>query len=80
MAAGDIWPRDRLAAGSGVVDVAGGQGNLSWELVNLNGVNTTVVDPRPSMKVRFERQWAYFNGKSQRETDDAVASVPAPAT
>ena len=33
--------------GCGVLDVAGGKGQLSFELLNLKGVPTTVVDPRP---------------------------------
>jgi len=30
-----------------VLDVAGGKGALAFELVNLNGVPATVLDPRP---------------------------------
>lgn len=29
-----------------MVDVAGGKGELAFELMNLNGISTTVVDPR----------------------------------
>jgi hypothetical protein len=38
--------RDELKKGSGVLDIAGGKGELAWELMNLNGVNCTVIDPR----------------------------------
>ena len=37
----------RLCHGSGVLDIAGGKGQLSFELLNLQAVPTTVVDPRP---------------------------------
>jgi hypothetical protein len=30
-----------------VLDVAGGKGALAFELVNLNGLPATVLDPRP---------------------------------
>lgn len=44
---------------SGVVlDVAGGKGELSWELLNLTGVESVVVDPRPVTLSAIERKWA----------------------
>mmetsp|Transcript_23506 Transcript_23506/g.32972 ORF Transcript_23506/g.32972 Transcript_23506/m.32972 type:complete len:416 (-) Transcript_23506:77-1324(-) len=43
---------------SGVVlDVAGGKGELSWELQNLTGVESVVVDPRPVALSAIERKW-----------------------
>ncbi len=42
----DKYGVDFLNAGSGVVDVAGGKGELAFELINLNGVAATVIDPR----------------------------------
>lgn len=36
-----------LKQGSGVLDVAGGNGILSFELYNLNHISSTVLDPRP---------------------------------
>jgi hypothetical protein len=38
---------ERLETGGGVLDVAGGNAELSWQLVNLNNVRATVCDPRP---------------------------------
>ena len=35
-----------LDAGTGVVDAAGGAGDVSFELVTFHGVKSTVVDPR----------------------------------
>ena len=46
-----------LSSGSGVLDIAGGQGSLGFELFNLHDVPVTVVDPRPSNLRRLERKW-----------------------
>ena len=43
----DTYGAERLRAGSGVLDVAGGRGGLGFELVNIVKAPTTVVDPRP---------------------------------
>lgn len=34
-------------AGTGVLDVAGGKGELAFELLNLNDIPATVLEPRP---------------------------------
>ncbi|KAK9810471.1 hypothetical protein WJX72_011228 [[Myrmecia] bisecta] len=52
----DTFGQAQLASGSGVLDVAGGKGELSFELLNLNGIRSTVVDPRPLQLDRF-RKW-----------------------
>ena len=44
-----------LRRGSGVLDVAGGKGEVAFELVNLNGIPATVVDPRPLCLTHFCR-------------------------
>jgi hypothetical protein len=38
---------DFLRRGSGVLDIAGGKGEMAFELTNLNDVPCTVIDPRP---------------------------------
>ncbi|KAL4419682.1 hypothetical protein ABPG75_006780 [Micractinium tetrahymenae] len=43
----DTFGREVLRQGTGVLDVAGGRGELAFELLNLNGVPATVVEPRP---------------------------------
>ena len=37
---------EALRSGRGVIDVAGGHGSLSFELLNVDGVPCTIVDPR----------------------------------
>ena len=43
----------RLRSGSGVMDVAGGKGELSFELKTYGGIESTIVDPRPMDIVRM---------------------------
>jgi len=53
----DTYGLEALSAGGGVLDIAGGQGALGFELLNLNGVPVTVVDPRPMTMRRLGRKW-----------------------
>ena len=48
---------DRLRKGSGVLDVAGGKGELAFELNHVNGIPATVVDPRPMLLSKFRRKY-----------------------
>jgi len=41
----DIFGEELLRSGTGVIDVAGGKGQLSYELLNLNRIPATVIDP-----------------------------------
>lgn len=43
----DVFGAEYLNSGSGILDVAGGKGELSFELNNLSNIRSTVVDPRP---------------------------------
>ena len=45
-----------LTVGSGVLDVGGGNGEVAFQLVNLNRLSATVVDPRPLRLRRFARK------------------------
>jgi len=49
----DTFGREVLGSGTGVLDIAGGKGELSFELANLTGVPSTVIDPRPLRLDRF---------------------------
>ena len=39
-----------------MLDVAGGSGVLSFELVNLNNLESTVIDPRP-LRLQKSQKW-----------------------
>jgi len=41
----DNFGEEFLRSGAGVIDVAGGKGQLSYELLNLNNIPATVIDP-----------------------------------
>ena len=42
-----------LRSGGGVLDIAGGKGEMAFELTNLNDIPCTVIDPRPMDLYRF---------------------------
>ncbi len=46
---------DLLCSGSGVLDVAGGRGQLSFELVNLHACPSTVFDPRSAASINYAK-------------------------
>lgn len=54
----DTFGKDTLSEGAGVLDVAGGKGEISFQLLNLNGIKATVVDPRPLQLPQFRRRLA----------------------
>ena len=45
-----------LSSGS-VLDVAGGKGDLSWELANLNNIRAVLVEPRQSSFGKKDKDW-----------------------
>lgn len=45
------------AADCTVLDVAGGKGDLAWELVNCCGIHAVVVDPRPISCGAKDKKW-----------------------
>ncbi|KAA6423694.1 MAG: hypothetical protein FRX49_06265 [Trebouxia sp. A1-2] len=52
----DTFGQEQLKKGSGVLDIAGGKGELSFELLNLNGIQATVVEPRP-LQLWRQHKW-----------------------
>ena len=42
----DIYGKEYLNSGSGVIDIAGGKGAISWELQCIHGIKCTLLDPR----------------------------------
>jgi len=43
-----------------VLDVAGGKGDLSWLLANASGINSVVVDPRPTDHRKISRTALWY--------------------
>ena len=54
-----------LKSGSGVVDVAGGRGDLSFELHCRRGIRTTLIEPRPQKLTKAQRK--YFKAQRGKE-------------
>ena len=48
---------EKLSEGSGVLDVAGGRGDVSWELHTVRGVPCTLVEPRARKLNRLQHKW-----------------------
>lgn len=51
----DTYGRSRLSMGTGVLDVAGGRGNLAFELFTMRGIPCTTIDPREQKFTRRQR-------------------------
>lgn len=52
------FTREFLNSGSGVLDIAGGRGDLSWELQTRQGIQSTIVEPRSGKGMRkWQRKW-----------------------
>jgi hypothetical protein len=58
-----------LRRGSGVVDVAGGRGDVSFALCTERGIACTLVDPRPQKLSRRQHKWL----RKRRKTHARVA-------
>eukprot|EP01043_Picozoa_sp_COSAG02_P009202 COSAG02_NODE_308_length_25072_cov_20.906925_16_plen_583_part_00 len=54
-----------LNSGSGVVDVAGGRGDLSFELHCRRGIRTTLIEPRPQKLTKAQRK--YFKAQRRKQ-------------
>mmetsp|Transcript_15200 Transcript_15200/g.47237 ORF Transcript_15200/g.47237 Transcript_15200/m.47237 type:complete len:315 (+) Transcript_15200:38-982(+) len=65
---------EELAKGTGVLDVAGGKGELSFELLNLNEIPSTVVDPRDLALGEFEEKFRLGRYSSNRWLCDAIGA------
>ena len=82
----DTYGCEALRQGHGVLDVAGGHGSLSFELLNIDDVPSTIVDPRPVEKgfAQLERKWRVLGAQSYGsagEGDDlSEAALAAGAT
>jgi hypothetical protein len=70
----------------GILDIAGGKGEISFEFLNLNEIPCTVIDPRPLDLFRFKRKLEYgfyhrnevlacYNRRLGPVTNGAVAAI-----
>mmetsp|Transcript_76482 Transcript_76482/g.224461 ORF Transcript_76482/g.224461 Transcript_76482/m.224461 type:complete len:439 (+) Transcript_76482:38-1354(+) len=65
---------EELARGTGVLDVAGGKGELGFELLNLSDVPCTVVDPRDLVLGEFEEKFRLGRYSSNRWLRHSLSS------
>eukprot|EP00894_Picocystis_sp_ML_P002165 jgi/Pico_ML_1/52682/g3355.t1 len=71
----DLFGRDALV--DGVVDVAGGQGRLAFELCNADGIDTLVVDPRELRLDKLAKHWdASIRRRRRKQGLDEEATTP----
>ena len=73
----DTFGLDTLQGGSGVADVAGGAGTLSYELQNLNNIPSTVYDPRQPCFKRGKKSVSHR--RRQAETGNRALSYDTAA-
>lgn len=71
---------ERLRSGSGVLDVAGGKGELAFRLLNYADVRTTIVDPRPIDVIAMMRNLttAHVARLQERQGSTKTITVPVP--
>lgn len=72
----NVLGREYLLQG-GCLDIAGGKGEFSFEIMNLNGVDSTVFDPRPLDLYRFKRklEFGFFH---RNDVLGSYNHMPAP--
>ncbi|KAG0300999.1 hypothetical protein BGZ98_008708 [Dissophora globulifera] len=76
----ETFSRDFLNAGAGVLDIAGGRGDLSWELQTRQGIQSTIVEPRPGKGMRkWQRKWLqkFMDDNSDKRKSKDVPSITA---
>lgn len=73
----NVFGLEYLSSGSGILDVAGGKGEFSFEALNLNGIQSTVFDPRPLDLYRYKRK-LQFGFYHRNEVLGGYNQVPPP--
>jgi hypothetical protein len=65
-----------LSQGAGVLDVAGGRGDVSFELHTVRGVCATLVEPRARKLSKAQHRWLAANcGVRRRKVDEAAVKA-----
>ncbi|KAF9973172.1 hypothetical protein BGZ73_003611 [Actinomortierella ambigua] len=84
------FSRTRLSTGTGVLDIAGGRGDLSFELQTRQGIPSTIIDPKPEKGFRkWQQRWlnefkkrtatvAMTDPKTRRERNAMDITEPSP--
>ncbi|TMW55928.1 hypothetical protein Poli38472_008576 [Pythium oligandrum] len=70
----ETFGKEFLSNGDGVIDVAGGRGNVSFELWNKRGIRSTLIDPRPMKLSRMQHK--HFKKLKINQDDIPAALVP----
>ncbi|CAE8636777.1 unnamed protein product, partial [Polarella glacialis] len=70
------FSREELQSGA-VLDVAGGKGDLSWILVNADGINAVVVDPRVTDHTKILRT-ALWHWEHKDDDESSIAAQRGP--
>lgn len=61
-----------MKQGSGVLDIAGGRGDVSFELQTVRGIRCTLIDPRPQKVSKPQRRWLKNFAASPHHPTDAA--------
>ena len=60
----DKFGVDVLNSGTGVLDVAGGRGDVSFELYTKMGIKSTLVEPRARKLNKHQHKWLKARGEA----------------
>lgn len=66
----------KLTEGAVILDVAGGKGDLSWLLTNLDELNSVVVDPRITKSQHIIRSIDYLKKNPEQARERAIPDLP----
>lgn len=66
-----------LEPGDVVLDVAGGKGDLSWLLRNVDGLDSVVVDPRITKKNHILKSIRYLKENPDQARERAIPGLPS---
>jgi hypothetical protein len=68
----DTYSLPRLCSGVGVLDVAGGSGQVAWNLTCLRRCPSIVIDPRPAVTNSKQRAYLRYRIFKVRVEPDAL--------